>query len=78
MQRSLAAGTWDKKSVEERIENVVRSPEGLGQLVKLGIGIEKARFEVRTRAGGLQEFARRFIGSNVKVCLVGLLWKSSQ
>lgn len=67
MQMSLAAGTWDKKAIEERIEDVVRSPEGLGQLVKLGVGIEKARSEVRARAGGLQEFSRRFIGPNIKV-----------
>ena len=68
VQGSLAAGTWDKRSIEERIDNVIRSHEGLGQLVKLGVGIEKAKSEVRARAGGLQRFAERFVGSTVKVC----------
>jgi DNA replication ATP-dependent helicase/nuclease Dna2 len=70
VQESLAARTWDKQSIENRIDSVIRSPEALGQLVKLGVGIEKARFEVRARAGGLQRFAERFVGSDVKVCLV--------
>ncbi|KAF8581905.1 Dna2-domain-containing protein [Ramaria rubella] len=66
MQKSLATGMWDKKSVDEKIEEVVKSPAGLGELVRLRVGIEKARFEVRARAGGLHEFARRFIGPSIK------------
>jgi DNA replication ATP-dependent helicase Dna2 len=67
MQKCLAAGTWDKNSVEDNIENVVRSPSGLRELVKLGVGIEKARSEVRARSGGLQAFSHRYIGSDIKV-----------
>ncbi|KIJ56350.1 hypothetical protein M422DRAFT_23635 [Sphaerobolus stellatus SS14] len=66
MQKCLSAGTWDKKSIEENIENIVRSPAGLRELVKLGVGIEKARFEVRARSGGLQMFANRFISSTIQ------------
>ncbi|KAF8528420.1 Dna2-domain-containing protein [Hysterangium stoloniferum] len=66
MQKCLAAGTWDKKSVEDNIENVVRSPNGLRELVKLGVGIERARSEVRARSGGLYEFSHRYVGCDIK------------
>lgn len=67
MQQCMAAGTWDTKSIEQNIEKVVRSPTGLRELVKLGIGIEKAKTEVRARSGGLQEFARRFMNLTIQV-----------
>jgi DNA replication ATP-dependent helicase Dna2 len=71
MQRCMEAGRWDKKWIEDRIEEVVRSPMGLGELVKLGVGIETARFEIRARAGGLELFAKRFVGPTVKVSVIG-------
>jgi len=70
MQRCMTAGMWDKKSIEENIDEVVRSSEGLRELVKLGVGIEKAKMEVRARSGGLPEFSRRFISPTIQVCFM--------
>ena len=42
----MALGMWDKKWIKEKINDVVRSPMGLGELVKLGVGIEAANLEI--------------------------------
>lgn len=70
MQKCLATGKWDKRSVEDGIDEVVRSSTGLRELVKLGLGIETAKAEVRARSGGLAEFSKRFIGPVINVNLI--------
>lgn len=69
MQKCLVSGQWDNQSVEDKIDEVVRSSTGLSELVKLRLGIETAKTEIRARAGGLAEFSKRFIGPSVKVSL---------
>ena len=66
----MASGMWDKKWIKEKIDDVVRSSMGLGELVKLGVGIETAKLEIEARAGGLEQFAKRFVGAAVKVRLL--------
>ncbi|GJJ13038.1 hypothetical protein Clacol_007287 [Clathrus columnatus] len=65
MQKCLASGKWDNQSIEDNVDEVVRSPTGLRELVKLGLGIEAAKVEVRARAGGLAGFSKRFIGPTI-------------
>ena len=35
--------------------------------MELGVGIEKAKSELRVKSGGLQNFARRYIGCDIPV-----------
>ena len=70
MQQCMVAGVWDKEWIEEKIDDIVRSPMGLGELVKLGVGIETAKCETMARAGGLEQFAKHFVGAAVKVSLL--------
>ncbi|KAG8960730.1 Tripartite DNA replication factor [Tulasnella sp. 419] len=63
-QACLDEGQWDKKFIEDKIDEVVQN--GLGELVKLSVGVEKAKVEVRTRAVGVQAFSERFIADYPK------------
>ena len=65
MQACLAAGEWSSGFLEDRIEQVVR--DGLLDLVRIDVGIEAARVELRMRAQGLSKFSERFIGEEPKV-----------
>ena len=61
VQKCMAEGKWDKQFLESSIDEVVRSEYGLGELVKVEVGVEGAKDEVRARAVGLEGFSRRFI-----------------
>jgi DNA replication ATP-dependent helicase/nuclease Dna2 len=66
MQSCLASGNWGPSFLEERIEHVVRA--GLERLVRIDVGIEEARVELRTRAQGLAKFSQKFIRGVPRVC----------
>jgi DNA replication ATP-dependent helicase Dna2 len=71
MQTCLSEGRWEKKFVEEQIDDVVKT--GLHSLVKIGFGLESAKEELRTKAKGLAAFSERFVGEEPKVILVACL-----
>ncbi|KAG8887928.1 Tripartite DNA replication factor [Tulasnella sp. 332] len=64
MQACLSEGRWDKPFIDEKTDQVVR--EGLGELLRISIGVEKAKEEVRTRAVGVQAFSEKFVGDEPK------------
>jgi len=66
MQSCLIHRRWDESWIEERIEQVLR--KGLGELFKIGVGVEEARREVKARAKGLKGFAEKYISEIPKVC----------
>jgi DNA replication ATP-dependent helicase Dna2 len=65
MQSCLASGEWGHSFLEQRIEHVVRA--GLERLVRIDVGIEEARTELRKRAQGLAKFSQKFIRDVPKV-----------
>lgn len=62
-----ASSPWSKTSINDRISEVIHSPSGLGELVGLEVGIEKAKEELRSRAAGIEEFGIRWVGHEIKV-----------
>ncbi|KAF8326832.1 AAA domain-containing protein [Cantharellus anzutake] len=64
MQSCLASGEWSKEFIEEKITHAVRS--SLDRLIRVNVGIEEARVEMRMRARGLEEFSKRFIADKPK------------
>lgn len=69
MQSCLREGRWDSGWINERIVKVVRGVggRGLGDLVKLGVSIQEAIREVKSRAGGLKAFGEKYMNSTPKV-----------
>ena len=70
MQSCLKEGRWDEGLINERIVNIVRGVgggRGLEDLVKLGVNIQEAIREVRSRAGGLKAFGEKYMNSVPKV-----------
>ncbi len=65
MQECLSDGQWDKRFVEQRIDHAVRT--SLDALFRINVGVEKAKEEVRTRAKGMEEFSKKFVGETPKV-----------
>ncbi|KAA1477837.1 Dna2-domain-containing protein [Dentipellis sp. KUC8613] len=61
-QRCLRQGVWDAATVESWIDGVLRTRQILGELVRVGIGIEEAKREVLQRARGVFGFGSRYIG----------------
>jgi len=66
MQACLSSGNWEDSWIDERIEEVVRM--GLADLIKINIGVDQAKREVKMRAKGLREFSQKYIAEIPKVC----------
>ena len=64
-QACLAEGRWDKKFLDTKIDEEVR--KSLASLVKLEIGTETAKTELRARAAGVLSFSEKYIGAQLKV-----------
>jgi DNA replication ATP-dependent helicase Dna2 len=71
MQGCLREGKWGGGWIDEQIERVVRGAggegRGMGDLVRLGVGVEEAVREVKARAGGLKTFGERYMAQSPKV-----------
>ncbi|SRR5258708_10662491 len=65
MQSCLASAEWGNAFIEEKITHTVRS--SLDRLMRVNVGIEEARVEMRIRARGLAEFSKQFIADKPKV-----------
>ncbi|KAI0946663.1 hypothetical protein AcW1_010068 [Taiwanofungus camphoratus] len=64
MQACLGAGRWDDRWVDEKITEVVN--QGLGELMRVNMGVEQAKKEVRARAKGVKRFAEKYIAQEPK------------
>lgn len=71
MQDCLGEGRWEKTFVEDRIDKVVRG--AIPELLRIDVGVEKAKEEVRKRAIGVRAFAEKFIGKEPKVRACSIL-----
>lgn len=65
VQTCLRAGRWDEAWMDARIEAVVR--RGLDDLVRIGVGIEAAQREMKSRAKGLATFSNRYMADTPHV-----------
>ncbi|KAH7929561.1 Dna2-domain-containing protein [Leucogyrophana mollusca] len=59
MQSCMISQRWDERWIDERIDEVVR--RSLAELVKIGLGVDEAKREVKTRSKGLRVFSERYM-----------------
>ncbi|KAH7884747.1 Dna2-domain-containing protein [Phlebopus sp. FC_14] len=64
MQTCFSSQRWDEGYIDELIDDVVM--ESLMDLVKMGIGIDEAKREVKLRSKGLRIFSERYISQTPK------------
>ncbi|KAG8903622.1 Tripartite DNA replication factor [Tulasnella sp. 403] len=64
MQTCLAKNEWGTTSISREIDSVVHS--GFDDLLRISMGVEKAKEDMRGRAKGIQEFSQKFISSEPK------------
>ncbi|KAH7909650.1 Dna2-domain-containing protein [Hygrophoropsis aurantiaca] len=64
MQSCLIAQRWDERWIDEHIDEIVR--RSLVELVKLGLGIDDAKREVKMRSKGLRGFSERYMSQTPK------------
>ena len=65
MQTCLSVARWDDKFINKQISEVAQ--RGLGELLRINMGMEQAVAEVKARAKGLRAFADKYIASSPKV-----------
>jgi DNA replication factor Dna2 len=65
VQTCLSSERWEESWIHECINDVIMT--GLEELVRIGIGIEEARKELKLRAKGLRTFSEKYIGHTPKV-----------
>ena len=65
MQTCLSVARWDDKFINKQISDVAQ--RGLGELLRINMGMEQAITEVKARAMGLRAFADKYIASSPKV-----------
>ncbi|PIL27261.1 hypothetical protein GSI_10406 [Ganoderma sinense ZZ0214-1] len=64
MQTCLSVARWDDKFINKQISEVAQ--RGLGELLRINMGMEQAIIEVKARAKGLRAFADKYIASSPK------------
>ncbi|OJT15542.1 DNA replication ATP-dependent helicase/nuclease DNA2 [Trametes pubescens] len=62
MQTCLSVARWDDKFMDKKIAEVAQA--GLGELLRIDMGVEQAIIEVKTRAKGLKVFAEKYIAQS--------------
>lgn len=65
MQTCLSVARWDDKFMDKKIAEVAQA--GLGELLRINMGVEQAIIEVKARAKGLKVFAEKYIAQSPKV-----------
>lgn len=71
MQTCLSVSRWDDKFVDKKIAEVAQG--GLGELLRIDMGVEQAIIEVKTRAKGLKAFSDKYIAQSPKVRFLGCM-----
>ncbi|CDO74222.1 hypothetical protein BN946_scf184721.g1 [Trametes cinnabarina] len=64
MQTCLSAARWDDKFIDRNISEVAQ--RGLGELLRIDMGIDQAIIEVKTRAKGIKAFSEKYIAPSPK------------
>lgn len=64
-QRCLRSNRWGSKWIGEQVDEVLG--DSLGELVRVGVGIETARREILLRAKGVETFGNRYMSDKPKV-----------
>ncbi|KAI0718426.1 Dna2-domain-containing protein [Cerioporus squamosus] len=64
MQTCLSVARWDEKFVDKKIAEVAQ--RGLGELLRIDMGVDQAIIEVKARAKGLKAFADKYIAHTPK------------
>ncbi|KIK93881.1 hypothetical protein PAXRUDRAFT_33817 [Paxillus rubicundulus Ve08.2h10] len=64
MQTCLTAHRWDQRYVDGLIDDVVM--KSLAEVIKIGLGIDEAKREVKLRSKGLRVFSERYIAETPK------------
>ncbi|KAI0654950.1 Dna2-domain-containing protein [Cubamyces menziesii] len=64
MQTCLSVARWDDKFIDKQITEVAQ--RGLGELLRLDMGIDQAIIEVKSKAKGLKAFAEKYISQSPK------------
>ena len=65
MQTCLSEARWDEEFIDQKIDNVVY--RSLGELLRINIGVEQTKREIKGKARGLQGFAEKYISKHPKV-----------
>lgn len=65
MESCLGENCWDKKFIDDEIEDVIQA--SLLDLLRMGTTIEEATDEIKKRSGGLGGFSKKYIGKTPKV-----------
>ena len=65
MQTCLSVQRWDDKFIDKKITEVVQ--RGLGELLRIDMGVDQAITEVKARAQGIKAFAEKYIAKTPKV-----------
>lgn len=65
VEACLSEGRWDKKFINDGIDDVCRSR--LPDLMRIDMSVEEVAEKVRERAGGLEMFSKVYIGKFPKV-----------
>lgn len=71
MQTCLSVARWDEKFIGDKISEVVQ--RGLGELLRIDMGVDQATIEVKARAQGLKMFAEKYIAESPKVPVSSIL-----
>ncbi|KZS87370.1 Dna2-domain-containing protein [Sistotremastrum niveocremeum HHB9708] len=61
-QRSLSDNEWSEKATDSKIDEVIRSPNFLGEIVQSGVNLNQAKQEIKERAKGLAGFSQKYLG----------------
>ncbi|KAH9896571.1 Dna2-domain-containing protein [Cubamyces lactineus] len=64
MQTCLSVARWDDKFIDKQIAEVAQ--RGLGELLRIDMGIDQAIIEVKAKAKGLKAFAEKYISQSPK------------
>ncbi|RPD65180.1 Dna2-domain-containing protein [Lentinus tigrinus ALCF2SS1-7] len=64
MQTCLSVARWDERFVDKKIAEVTQ--RGLGELLRIDMGVDQAITEVKARAKGLKAFADKYIAQTPK------------
>lgn len=65
MQTCLSEGRWEEEWIDQKIHNSVS--RSLGELLRVNIGVDQAKREIKARAKGLQPFAKKYMSDRPKV-----------
>ncbi|KAG1804110.1 Dna2-domain-containing protein [Suillus subaureus] len=64
MQICMAEQRWDDRFIEGHTEEIIK--KNLAELVKINIGVDEAKREVKARSKGLRVFSERYIAETPK------------